>query len=96
MSPRICVRHRPDLPRGAAAYGAAARATVYLNQVETGVEYVVDGSPRRAGRFVPGVGIPIVPPEQFGNPPACLITAWNHADDIKARHPEYDRWVTAW
>jgi len=86
----------PSLPPGAVAYGAAARASVYLNQVETGVTRVIDGSPRRAGKFVPGVGLPIVPPEDFGDPPAALITAWNHAPDIKARHPEYDRWVSAW
>jgi SAM-dependent methyltransferase len=85
-----------DLPEGSWAYGAAARATVYLNQVDTGVEAVVDGSPLRQGKFIPGTGTPILAPSQFGDPPATLITAWNHADDIKASHPDYDRWVTAW
>lgn len=82
-----------------AAYGAAARGSVYLNQCRTGVEYVVDASPLRAGHFVPGVGIPILSPEHFeeDQPASTLITAWNHADDIKARHPGYTgRWVTAW
>lgn len=81
-----------------AAYGAAGRATVYLNQCDTGAQYVVDGSPLRAGRFVPGVGIPVVTPEAFDadRPALTLITAWNHADDIRARHPGYDGWVTAW
>jgi SAM-dependent methyltransferase len=85
-----------DLPEGSWAYGAAARATVYLNQVDTGVEAVVDGSPLRQGKFIPGTGTPILAPSQFGDPPATLITAWNHADDIKAKHPEYVKWVTAW
>lgn len=89
-------RRAPELPKGSVAYGAAARATVYLNQTKADVEYVIDGSPRRQWRYVPGVGIPIYPPEIFGDPPACLITAWNHAEDIKARHPEFDRWMTAW
>jgi SAM-dependent methyltransferase len=82
-----------------AAYGAAARATVYLNQVPEPVEFVVDGSPRRQGRFVPGTGTPIVSPAQFDGFPddRVLITAWNHADDIKAAHPEFrGEWVTAW
>ena len=92
-------RKAPDLPKGWWAYGAAARATVYLNQMDLHPEYVVDGSPRRAGRYVPGVAVPILPPESFDDlePPAALITAWNHADDIKARHPDYQgRWVAAW
>ena len=79
----------PALPPGAIAYGAAARATVYLDHVHPNVDFVVDGSPRRAGRFVPGVGLPIRPPEEMGDPPAVLITAWTQADDIKAKHPDY-------
>lgn len=87
-------------PTGAtAAYGAAARATVYLNQVPEPVRYVVDGSPRRQWRWVPGIGIPVWPPGMFdlNHPDRTLITAWNHAEDIKAAHPDYaGEWVTAW
>jgi len=87
----------PPLPAHSVAYGAAARATVYLDHVRPPVDFVVDGSPRRAGRFVPGVGLPVRPPEEMGDPPAVLITAWPHAEDIKAQHPDYQgRWVTAW
>ena len=83
----------PELPDGSVAYGAAARATVYLDHVRPNVEAVIDGSPRRAGRYVPHLGLPIRPPEDFGDPPAALITAVGHGADIKARHPEYGRWV---
>lgn len=86
----------PGLPDGSLAYGAAARATVYLDHTRPNVSAVIDGSERRAGRYVPGLGLPILPPEEFGDPPAALITAWTQADDIKARHPDYGRWVTAW
>jgi hypothetical protein len=91
-------RAAPRLPSGSVAYGAAARATVYLNQVHPNVGAVIDGSPLRAGRYVPGIGLPILSPWEFerADPPAALITAWNHAVDIKARHPEYRDWVTAW
>lgn len=109
----IATRSAPDLPdftalqrayderrpvRAPAAYGAAGRASVYLNQCETGAAAVVDGSPLRAGKYVPGVGLPIVTPEAFdADPPErTLITAWNHAPDIRARHPGYDGWVSAW
>jgi SAM-dependent methyltransferase len=95
---RLRDRYAERRPIGATvAYGAAARATVYLNQVHEPLEYIVDGSPRRYGRYVPGTGTPIVPPSAFGSPPVTLITAWTQADDIKARHPNYrGKWVTAW
>src|SRR5439155_22456821 len=54
--------------RRVAAYGAAGRATILLNHCGLGpdlIDYVVDASPLRYGRYVPGVGIPIVPPERF-------------------------------
>ena len=83
----------PALPDGSVAYGAAARATVYLDHTRPNVRAVIDGSPRRAGRFVPGLGLPVLPPEDFGDPPAALITAIGHERDIKAAHPGYERWV---
>ncbi len=93
-------RVAPDLPDGSVAYGAAARASVYLNQMpDLPLRYVVDGSPLRAGRHVAGIGLPVYSPERFeaDDPPAALITAWNHAADIRARHPDYTgRWVSAW
>lgn len=91
-------RQAPDLPGGWWAYGAAARATVYLNQMDLTPESIADGSPRRQGWYVPGVGTRIATPEEFdkADPPAALVTAWNHAPDIKARHPDYDKWVSAW
>lgn len=84
----------PALPDGSVAYGAAARASVYLWRTLPNIEAVIDGSPRRYGRFMPGTGLPIRPPQDFGAPPAALITAPGHEDDIKANHPLYDRWVT--
>jgi len=84
----------PPLPDGSVAYGAAARATVYLDHVRPNVSAVIDGSPRRAGRYMPGTGLPILPPERFGDQPAALITAIGHEADIRARHADYDgRWV---
>ena len=97
---RLTTAYHERLPVGATvAYGAAARATVYLNQVPEPVEYVVDGAPRRQGRFVPGTGAPIVSPATFDlrAPSRTLITAWTQAEDIRANHPDYrGEWVTAW
>lgn len=93
-------RRPPALPPRSVAYGAAARASVYLNQMpDLGLLYIVDDSPLRHDRFVAGVGLPVYPPEQFDAdaPAAALITAWNHAADIKARHPDWaGEWLTTW
>lgn len=83
----------PELPDGSVAYGAAARATVYLTHTRPNVVAVIDGSLRRQGRFVPVLGLPILPPQDFGDPPAALITAIGHEADIMAAHPGYDGWV---
>lgn len=77
------------------AYGAAASAVVWLNQLpELGVEFVVDDSPLRRGRFVPGLGIPIVGPEELRADDRVIITAANHAEDIVANNPRVSRWLT--
>lgn len=91
-------RYAQRAPTGASvAYGAAARATVYLNQVPERLDYIVDASPRRYGRYVPGTGTPIVPPSAFGSPARVLITAWDKAADIRRQHPNFrGEWVTAW
>lgn len=82
-----------------AAYGAAGRATVYLNQMsELKFCCIVDESPLRLNKFVPGVGIPIVPPPWLTEKQVdhCLITAWNYKDDILRKNSDFDgHWLTA-
>lgn len=78
------------------AYGAAGRANVWFNQHrELAFEYVVDDAPLRAGRFIPRLAFPIHPsPELARRPPhLCVITAWNYAAEIRAKHGEVPfRW----
>lgn len=85
--------------RRIAAYGAAGRANVYLNQLpELRFAYIVDESPLRLGKFIPRVCTPVVPPGELQNQPAdaCLITAWNYRDDIIAKTPGHQgEWLTA-
>ncbi|HVJ20313.1 MAG TPA: methyltransferase domain-containing protein [Polyangiaceae bacterium] len=82
-----------------AAYGAAGRANVWLNQhPELPFEYIVDDSPLRVNRFLPAVRTPIVPATRLGESPSdvCLITAWNYAADIRRNNPAYaGKWLTA-
>jgi SAM-dependent methyltransferase len=85
--------------RRIAAYGAAGRANVYLNQLpELRFRYIVDESPLRMDKFIPCVGTPVVPPSQLQHQPAdaCLITAWNYRDDIIGKNPKHaGAWLTA-
>ena len=49
-------------------YGASGRATVHINFCKFGpeiIEYVIDESHERQGRFIPGMHIPIVPPDHL-------------------------------
>ncbi len=75
------------------AYGAAGKATMWLNAC--GMHYlgaIVDASPLRAGKFMPGTHTPIVFPEEFRreNPDYVFVTAWNYADLIKSK----ESWFT--
>jgi novobiocin biosynthesis protein NovU/D-mycarose 3-C-methyltransferase len=77
-----------------AAYGAAGRVTILLNYCGLGrdlVDYVVDASPLRHGRRVPGVEVPIAPPERFhaAPPDYAILSAWNYEDEILAKERRY-------
>jgi SAM-dependent methyltransferase len=82
--------------RRLAAYGAAAKGSTLLNAAGIGTElldYVVDRSPHKQGRLMPGNRIPIVPAERLleDRPDAVLILAWNIASEVVAQQAEYLR-----
>jgi SAM-dependent methyltransferase len=80
-------------------YGAAGKATMWVNLC--GLDYleaVVDASPLRAGKLMPGTHTPIVLPEEFRRRPApefVFVTAWNYLDAIRANEDWYKGvWIT--
>ena len=80
-----------------AAYGAAAKGVTLLNYCGVRadmVDYVVDKNPYKQNRFLPGVHIPILPPEQMdkAKPDYVLILPWN----IRAEVTEQMRQVRDW
>ncbi len=82
--------------RHIAAYGAAAKGTILLNYCGIGrdlVDFVVDRSPYKQGRYVPGVRLPILPPSQLveARPDYTLLLAWNIADEVLQQQAEYRR-----
>lgn len=76
------------------AYGAAGRMTVLMNYCGLGpglIDYVVDMSPLRYGRLVPGVLLPIVPPQVFHRNPLdyMIMTAWSYEAEILEKERAY-------
>jgi novobiocin biosynthesis protein NovU/D-mycarose 3-C-methyltransferase len=70
------------------AYGAAGKATMWVNACQMNyIAAVVDASPLRAGKLMPGTHTPIVSPEKFRESPPdyMFVTAWNYADQIRAK-----------
>jgi SAM-dependent methyltransferase len=79
-----------------AAYGAAAKGSTLLNVFGIGAEtldFVVDRSTVKVGRYMPGVHLRIDPPERLLEemPDYLLLLAWNLADEIMAQQDEYRR-----
>jgi len=75
------------------AYGAAGKATMWINACH--MDYlggVVDSSPLRAGKFMPGTHTPIVFPDQFraAAPDYVFVTAWNYADMIRKKESWFE------
>jgi SAM-dependent methyltransferase len=79
-----------------AAYGAAAKGSTLLNYFGIGretLDFVVDRSPHKQGRFMPGVHIPIRAPERLLEemPDEVLLLTWNFADEILEQQKIYRR-----
>jgi len=79
-------------------YGAAGKATLWVNACNLDfLEKMVDASPLRAGKLMPGTHTPIVFPDELKkNPPDYIfITAWNYAPQIKSNEEWFKGiWVT--
>ncbi|MCX6082397.1 MAG: class I SAM-dependent methyltransferase [Chloroflexi bacterium] len=74
-------------------YGAAGRATMWVNACKMDyLKALVDESPLRAGRLMPGTHTPIVFPDALRrNPPDyILVTAWNYFDIIRRKEAWFD------
>jgi hypothetical protein len=83
-------------------YGAAHKGNTFLNAVGEAsktLEYVVDASHEKQGKFLPGSQVPVLAPEELNsiNPTDVLILPWNIADEltskIKSLAPAARIWV---
>lgn len=79
-----------------AAFGAPAKATTLMHHFKIGpefVDYIIDDSPLKQGLYSPGYHIPVVSSEAITRekPDYLVILAWNFADFIIKKHPEYPK-----
>jgi SAM-dependent methyltransferase len=89
--------HAREDGKRVAAYGAAAKGNTLLNFCGIGpndLAYVVDVSPYKQGRYLPGSHIPIKPVEYLreDRPDYVLILPWNLRNEITSDHGYIRDW----
>lgn len=80
-----------------AAYGAPAKGNTLLNYCGVGkdfIDFTVDRSPAKQGRFLPGTRIPVLAPTALldARPDYVLILPWNIKDEIMANMSQVRDW----
>lgn len=82
--------HQKHLGKKVVGFGASAKATVLLNYCGVRrdlIEYIVDETPEKLGKYVPGSGIPII--NNIFNtddlPDFVIIFPWNVKDEIEKK-----------
>ena len=77
-----------------AAFAASAKGNTLLNACrldQDTIDYIVDDTPEKIGRFSPGNGIPIVERSRLvdDTPDYLIILAWNFAKEIIGSTTDY-------
>jgi SAM-dependent methyltransferase len=89
--------HAKDSGKSVVAYGAPAKGNTLLNFCGIGpdlVDYTVDRSPHKQGKFLPGSRIPILHPDRIREtrPDYLLILPWNLKDEVMAQMSQVRSW----
>lgn len=77
-----------------AVYGASAKGSTLLNYFGIGsdvLDYVVDRSTVKQGRFTPGTRLKIYDPSRLTDdqPDYCLLLTWNFAEEVLAQQSKF-------
>ncbi|MFC1856963.1 methyltransferase domain-containing protein [Thermodesulfobacteriota bacterium] len=82
-----CLMQQKRAGRKVVAYGAAAKGNTLLNYCgikKDLISFVVDASPHKQGKYLPGSHIPVVPEDLIKSerPDYILILPWNIKDEL--------------
>ena len=77
-----------------AGFGAPAKATTLLYHLGITpelVDFIVDDSPLKQGRFTPGMHIPVLPAQALYDHKMdyAVLLAWNFAEPIMKKHAAF-------
>jgi 2-polyprenyl-3-methyl-5-hydroxy-6-metoxy-1,4-benzoquinol methylase len=80
--------------RSVIGYGASAKGNVFTNYCNITTElldYVVDSTPYKHGKYTPGTHLPIFPESKLdkATPDYALLLSWNFADEIIEKQQKY-------
>ncbi len=86
-----------DAGKTLVGYGAPAKGNTLLNYCgirRDFIDYTVDLSPHKQGKFLPGTHIPIYPPEKIRDtrPDYVLVLPWNIKDEIMGQMSYIREW----
>jgi hypothetical protein len=78
-------------------YGAPGKGNTLLNYCgirQDFLDFTVDVSPHKHGRYTPGTHIPILHPDRLreARPDFVLILPWNLEAEITAKHKYIEDW----
>jgi hypothetical protein len=74
-------------------YGCPAKASTMTNALDLGkyLEYILDTTPAKQGKYTPGQHIPIVSPDRFHEayPDYAIMFSWNYKTEILAKEQDF-------
>ncbi len=75
-------------------YGASAKGNVLLNYCNIDnhiLEYIVDTTPLKQGKYTPGTHIPVFSPEKIvhNTENIALLLAWNYKSEILEKEKKF-------
>lgn len=79
-----------------AAISASRRTQVYLNQIQIlPIEYIIDEIPQRQNHWIPGRGIPVVPPDFLKKYPVDFLMV-SHASELEGYKEHFPDFKGEW
>ena len=91
------IKAQKKIGKKIAAFGAAAKGNVFLNYCgidADSIDFVVDDTPAKQGKFLPGSHIPVVPATEIINkkPDIIVILPWNLRSEISKKLKSNEKW----